>query len=91
MSRVEREELDKILSSSEQGVSVDDKLGVLNYLVAPRELWKWLKSNNLVESLVERRRFGKFHSPWRILQIALAIAVEYNLLNCFLTLVIILH
>jgi hypothetical protein len=24
----------------EQGVSVDDKLGVLNYLVVPREFWK---------------------------------------------------
>ena len=94
MKRSEREELDEILFLGEQGVSVDDKLGVLNYLVAPRGLWKWLKSNNLVESfnsLVERRRFGKFHSPWRILQIALAIAVEYNPLNCFLILVIILH
>ncbi|ADB88279.1 transposase ISC1250 [Saccharolobus islandicus L.D.8.5] len=42
-------------------------------------------------SLLERRRFGKFHSPWRILQIAKAIAVEYNSLTCFLILVIILH
>ena len=41
-------------------------------------------------SLVERRRFGKFHSGYRILQIALTIAVLYNLLNYFLILVIIL-
>jgi hypothetical protein len=30
-------------------------------------------------SLLERRRFGKCHSPWRILQIARAIALNYNL------------
>jgi putative transposase len=41
---------------------------LLSYLLAPRELWFLLRSNNLAESfnsLLERRRFGKFHSPWR--------------------------
>jgi len=41
------------------------------YLLAPRELWPLLRSNNLAESfnsLLERRRFGKCYSPWRILQ-----------------------
>ena len=40
---------------------------------------------------LERRRFGKCHSPWRILQIARAIALNYNLSACYLTLVIILQ
>ncbi|QXJ31938.1 hypothetical protein J5U21_01589 [Saccharolobus shibatae] len=42
-------------------------------------------------SLLERRRFGAFQSPWRILQIARAIALYYNLLTCFLITVIILQ
>ena len=42
-------------------------------------------------SLLERRRFGKCHSPWRILQIARAIALSYNLSACYLIIVIILH
>nr|WP_229570057.1 hypothetical protein [Saccharolobus caldissimus] len=63
MSKGEREELDKLIKSAEEGETVVYKYGVLNYLNAPREVWKWLKSNNLVESfnsLVERRRFGEF-------------------------------
>ncbi|EHP70233.1 hypothetical protein MetMK1DRAFT_00007350, partial [Metallosphaera yellowstonensis MK1] len=67
---------------------------LLSYLLAPRELWPLLRSNNLAESfnsLLERRRFGKCHSPWRILQIAQAIAVNYNLSTCYLDLVIILQ
>ena len=53
-----------------------------------------LRSNNLAESfnsLLERRRFGKCHSPWRILQIARAIALNYNLSTCYFALVIILQ
>jgi hypothetical protein len=41
---------------------------LLSYLLAPRELWPLLRSNILAESfnsLLERRRFGKCHSPWR--------------------------
>jgi putative transposase len=67
---------------------------LLSYLLAPRELWPLLRSNNLAESfnsLLERRRFGKCHSPWRILQIARAIALNYNLSTCYLILVIILQ
>ncbi|EHP71152.1 hypothetical protein MetMK1DRAFT_00016560 [Metallosphaera yellowstonensis MK1] len=40
---------------------------------------------------MERRRFGKCHSPWRILQIARAIALNYNLSTCYLIIVIILQ
>ena len=67
---------------------------LLSYLLAPRELWPLLRSNNLAESfnsLLERRRFGKCHSPWRILQIARAIAVNYNLSARYLIIVIILQ
>jgi putative transposase len=35
--------------------------------------------------------FGKCHSPWRILQIARAIAINYNLSTCYLIIVIILQ
>ncbi|BFI74537.1 hypothetical protein YN1HA_23860 [Sulfurisphaera ohwakuensis] len=93
MSREDREVVDEIVFLAEHGIQVDDKFGILGYLSAPRGIWKWLRSNNLVESfnsLVERRRFGKFHSGYRILQIALTIAVLYNLLKYFLILVIIL-
>ncbi|EHP69919.1 hypothetical protein MetMK1DRAFT_00004210, partial [Metallosphaera yellowstonensis MK1] len=38
-------------------------------------------------SLLERRRFGKCHSPWRILQIARAIALNYDLSTCYLIIV----
>jgi len=67
---------------------------LLSYLLAPRELWPLLRSNNLAESfnsLLERRRFGKCHSPWRILQIARAIALNYNLSTYHLIIVIILQ
>lgn len=93
MSREERKVIGEIIFSAEHGIQVDDKFGILGYLSAPKEVWKWLRSNNLVESfnsLIERRRFGKFHSGYRILQIALAIAVVYNLLNYCLIIVIIL-
>ncbi|AAK42954.1 Last part of transposase in ISC1250 [Saccharolobus solfataricus P2] len=51
------------------------------------------ESNNLIESFnsLLERRFGKFHSPWRMLQIARTIANNYNLLTYFLIIVIILH
>ena len=94
MTREEREELDKLMSSAEKGVAVVDKYGVFNYIQEPKELWKWLKSNNLVESfnsLVERRRFGKSHTPRRVLQTARAIAIWYNLFTNFFTTVIILQ
>lgn len=92
MSKGER--LDKLIKWAEEGETVVDKYGVLNYLEAQREVWKWLKSNNLVESfnsLVERRCFGKFHSPWRIFQIARAIAIAYNLFTNYLITVILLQ
>ncbi|WP_184651094.1 hypothetical protein [Sulfurisphaera ohwakuensis] len=90
MSKGEREELDKLVKLAEEGETVVSKYSVPNYLNTPREVWKWLKSNNLVESfnsLMVRRRFGKSHSPWRILQIVRAIA--YNLfINCLITVII---
>jgi hypothetical protein len=84
--------LDLLLSLAESVPTRGSPL--LSYLLAPRELWPLLRSNNLAESfnsLLERRRFGKCHSPWRILQIARAIALNYNLSTCYLTLVIILQ
>ncbi|BCS93739.1 MAG: hypothetical protein MjAS7_2347 [Metallosphaera javensis (ex Sakai et al. 2022)] len=36
-------------------------------------------------SLVRRRRFGKYHTPYRLLQIVWAIADNYNVLNNFFT------
>jgi putative transposase len=66
---------------------------LLSYLLAPKELWPFLRSNNMAESfnsLLERRRFGKCHSSWRILQIARAIALNYNLSTYYLIIVIIL-
>jgi hypothetical protein len=84
--------LDLLLSLAESVPTRGSPL--LSYLLAPRELWPLLRSNNLAESfnsLLERRRFGKCHSPWRILQIARAIALNYNLSTCYLILVIILH
>ena len=58
--------LDLLLSLAE---SVPTRVSpLLSYLLAPRELWPLLRSNNLAESfnsLLERRRFGKYHSPWR--------------------------
>ncbi|AAK41414.1 IS256-like element ISC1250 family transposase [Saccharolobus solfataricus] len=94
-TKEEREALDAITSSAELGeIKPETNPTLLSYLVASKELWKWLKTNNLVESfnsLLERRRFGSFHSPWRILQIARAIALYYNLLTYFLTIVIILQ
>ncbi|MDT7862473.1 MAG: transposase [Saccharolobus sp.] len=53
MSKDEREELDKLIKSAKEGEIVVNKYGVLNYLEAPRGVWKWLKSNNLVESFNE--------------------------------------
>ncbi|QXJ35009.1 transposase [Saccharolobus shibatae] len=94
-TKEEREALNVIVSSTESGeIKPETYSRLLSYLSAPKELWGWLKSNNLIESfnsLLERRRFGKFHSPWRILQIARAIAIYYNLLTCFLNIVIILY
>ncbi|EHP70907.1 hypothetical protein MetMK1DRAFT_00014110, partial [Metallosphaera yellowstonensis MK1] len=84
--------LDLLLSLAESVPTRGSPL--LSYLLAPRELWPLLRSNNLAESfnsLLERRRFGKCHSPWRILQIARAIALNYNLSTCYLILVIILQ
>jgi len=84
--------LDLLLSLAESVPTRGSPL--LSYLLAPRELWPLLRSNNLAESfnsLLERRRFGKCHSPWRILQIARAIALNYNLSACYLIIVIILH
>ncbi|QXJ27327.1 hypothetical protein J5U23_00194 [Saccharolobus shibatae B12] len=94
-TKEEREALNVIISSAESGeIKPETCPRLLSYLSAPKELWRWLKSNNLIESfnsLLERRRFGKFHSPWRILQIARTIANNYNLLTCFLVTVIILQ
>ncbi|QXJ31874.1 transposase [Saccharolobus shibatae] len=94
-TKEEREALNVIISSAEGGeIKPETCPRLLSYLSAPKELWRWLKSNNLIESfnsLLERRRFGKFHSPWRILQIARTIANNYNLLTCFLITVILLQ
>ncbi|QXJ34555.1 transposase [Saccharolobus shibatae] len=94
-TKEEREALDEITSSAELGkIKPETNPTLLSYLIADKKLWKWLKSNNLVESfnsLLERRRFGLYHSPWRILQIARAIALYYNLLTYFLITVIILQ
>ncbi|QXJ34421.1 hypothetical protein J5U22_00967 [Saccharolobus shibatae] len=94
-TKEEREALNVIISSAESGeIKPETCPRLLSYLSAPKKLWKWLKSNNLIESfnsLLERRRFGKFHSPWRILQIARVIALYYNLLTYFLIIVIILQ
>uniref|UniRef100_A0A2U9IUV9 IS256 family transposase n=1 Tax=Metallosphaera hakonensis JCM 8857 = DSM 7519 TaxID=1293036 RepID=A0A2U9IUV9_9CREN len=94
-TKEEREALDAITSSAELGkIKPETNPTLLSYLIADKKLWKWLKSNNLVESfnsLLERRRFGLFHSPWRILQLARAIALYYNLFTYFLITVIILQ
>ncbi|AAK41524.1 Partial transposase ISC1250 [Saccharolobus solfataricus P2] len=82
-----------IISSAELGgIKSEANPTLLSYLVASKELWKF-KTNNLVESFnsLLERRFSKFHSPWRILQIARAIALYYNLLTYFLTIIIILQ
>ncbi|AWS00257.1 transposase [Metallosphaera hakonensis] len=93
-TKEEREALDAITSSAELGkIKPETNPTLLSYLIADKKLWK-LKSNNLVESfnsLLERRRFGLFHSPWRILQLARAIALYYNLSAYFLITVIILQ
>ncbi len=63
-TKEEREALDE--SSAESGeLKPESCPTLLSYLKAGKKLWKWLKSNNLVESfnsLLERRRFGAFHS-----------------------------
>ncbi|QXJ28700.1 hypothetical protein J5U23_01569 [Saccharolobus shibatae B12] len=91
-TKEEREALDAIISSAENGeIKPESCPTLLSYLKASKKLWKWLKSNNLIKSfnsLLEGRRFGAFHSPWRILQIARAIAIYYNLLACFLIIII---
>jgi putative transposase len=84
--------LDLLLSLAESVPTRGSPL--LSYLLAPRELWPLLRSNNLAESfnsLMERRRFGKCHSHWRILQISRVVAVNYNLSTCYLIIVIILQ
>ncbi|BCS93205.1 MAG: hypothetical protein MjAS7_1813 [Metallosphaera javensis (ex Sakai et al. 2022)] len=61
--------------------------GLLSFTSLPQELQRLLSTNNLVESfnsLVERRRFGKCHTPHRLLQIVWAIADNYNILDNFL-------
>jgi len=63
---------------------------LLSYLLAPRELWPLLRSPGRVLQLPPGE-FGKCHSPWRILQIARAIALNYNLSTCYLIIVIILQ
>ncbi|QXJ28547.1 hypothetical protein J5U23_01416 [Saccharolobus shibatae B12] len=93
-TKEEREALNAIISSAENGeIKPESCPTLLSYLKASKKLWKWLKSNNLIESfnsLLERRRFGLYHSPWRILQIARAIALYYNLFTYFLITIIIL-
>ncbi|ADB88280.1 hypothetical protein LD85_2665 [Saccharolobus islandicus L.D.8.5] len=44
MKRSEREELNEILFLA---VKLFDNLGVLNYLLAPKEVWCWLKVEQL--------------------------------------------
>ncbi|QXJ27684.1 hypothetical protein J5U23_00551 [Saccharolobus shibatae B12] len=94
-TKEEREALNAIISSAENGeIKPESCPTLLSYLKASKKLWKWLKSNNLIKSfnsLLERRRFGAFHSPWRVLQITRAIVIYYNLLACFLNIVIILN
>ena len=58
--------------------------------LVPELLGKDALLNETVAEM-ERRRFGKCHSPWRILQIAQAIAINYNLSTCYLAPVIILQ
>ncbi|QXJ34022.1 hypothetical protein J5U22_00567 [Saccharolobus shibatae] len=94
-TKEEREALNAIISSAENGELKSESCPtLLSYLKASKKLWKWLKSNNLIESfnsLLERRRFRLYHSPWRILQITRVIALYYNLLTCFIITVIILQ
>lgn len=81
-TKEEREALNVIFSAESGEIKPETCPRLLSYLSTPKELWRWLKSNNLIESfnsLLERRRFGSFHSPWRILQIARTIANNYNL------------
>ena len=85
--------INELIYLAENGLQVEDPWVVLFYLQAPEQVRKWLKTYNLVKSFnspVERRRFGKFYSAWRIEQIALAIANDYNMSTCHLILVIIL-
>ena len=81
--------LDLLLSLAESVPTRGSPL--LSYLLAPREAPPQVNLAESFNSLLERRRFGKCHSPWRILQIARAIALNYNLSTCYLALVIILH
>jgi hypothetical protein len=65
-------------------------LPLLSYLLAPREAPPQVEQPGRVLQLPPGE-FGKCHSPWRILQIARAIALNYNLSACYLIIVIILQ
>ncbi|WP_338598181.1 transposase [Sulfolobus tengchongensis] len=75
MSEEERKELDELISTRVVDTRFKEELvsqGVLNFTHLPQRLQGLLRSSNLVESfnsLLERRLFGRFHSPHRLFQI----------------------
>jgi Transposase and inactivated derivatives len=87
-SRRVRVLLDLLLSLAESVPTRGSPL--LSYLLAPREAPPQVEQPGRVLQLPPGE-FGKCHSPWRILQIARAIALNYNLSTYHLIIVIILQ
>jgi hypothetical protein len=87
-SRRVRVLLDLLLSLAESVPTRGSPL--LSYLLAPRELWPLLRSNNPTSPSTPSWRVREVPLPLED-QIARAIALNYNLLTCYLILVIILQ
>lgn len=90
LNHSERKEVDLLISGvlTEFSDRVKELVerGLLSFLSLPQEIQRLLSTNNLVESfnsLVERRRFGKYHTPHRLLQIVWAIVQNYNIFSNF--------
>jgi len=80
--------LDLLLSLAESVPTCGSPL--LSYLLAPRELWPLLRSNNTTSLSTPSWRVRQVPLPLED-QIARAIALNYNLLTYHLALVIILQ
>jgi hypothetical protein len=81
-----RDALDLLLS-----LSVSTRVSpLLSYLLAPRELWPLLRSNDPTSPSTPSRRVRQVPLPLED-RIARALAINYNLSTCYLIIVIILQ
>jgi hypothetical protein len=90
-TRVSRGSPDSRLARETFAESVPIRVSpLLSYLLAPRELWPLLRSNNPTSPSTPSWRVRQVPLPLKD-RIARAIALNYNLSTCYLIIVIILQ